>query len=549
MKKAIALLLTLVMVMSMLAACGGGSDASAAKDGAEEGKAVVSTEPKVLNVGIPSDIASLGPYIGSNQGQLYTLYGTVYQYLFYRNEFAEGETHPMLGESYTESDGGLTVTVKLFENIKDSAGNAITAEDVVFSYETAEATGLYNKTFSMLDSVEALDEYTVEFKFNSTKLGNTIDQMCVVPVVDSEAYDDAAFLTAPIATGPYVVKEYVAGSYLTLEKNENYWQTDASQNHLDSSMNADTITFKVILETAQMAIALETGDIDMAAKIAYNEISFFTDKDGNTLDGYYIESYPSHLNTNLTFNLSGDSVLSDNLALRQAIAYAINNEELVQGVLNGAGSTISSWGTSVYADYNPKWDQEDYYDYNVEMAKQKLAEAGYKEGDVTVRLIFENNANRKKAAELIQAYLLEVGINTEICAYDAALYSNYRSDFSQWDLLLDNQANSTAMASMWSTFASYKYTVYNDVPVNIAGLHSDELEELVNRAVALDGHTEQDVDNLHYWMKDNVMIYGLWAEDVYMVAQDGVTDLATNSKLYAQANRCILADDYASNES
>ena len=68
----------------------------------------------------------------------------------------------------------------------------------------------------------------------------------------------------PVTTAAYQVKEMIAGSTITLEKNKDYWQTDDSKRSSVSTTNVDTIVYKVVTEASQMATAIQTGDIDVA---------------------------------------------------------------------------------------------------------------------------------------------------------------------------------------------------------------------------------------------------------------------------------------------
>lgn len=538
MKKRIAWFLALIMSLGLLAGCGSGDTSQSQAPGSNSS----APQKTVLNVAQINDIATLGPYDAANMGSFNVL-PMVYQGLFERDGFASDTLLPMIGKEYTVSDDGLTVTVEMFDYVKDSAGNDIDADDVLFCYDYMKGTGRYESVLKYVEAINKLGQYTVEFKLTGNEVGYYAN-LLACKIVDS-GFDEITIETQPVGTGPYIVTDFSPSSSMTLEKNPNWWQTDEAYIHPENAANPDVIKLKMITESAQVPIALESGDVDLTTGITFaNAKSFFMNDDGSAIKGYNVFSWDSQLIRNIMFNMSGQSVLSDNLALRQAICYAINNEELVQGVLQGGGTTLHAYGTSVYGDYNEKWDSEDYYDYNVEKAKEKLAEAGYQPGEVSIRIVSQTNDNFKKASEMIQQYLNTVGINVEIIQYDAALYTTYRGDFAEWDILLDNQANSAAMVSIWANFLSTKYTQYNGEGVNCLGSKDPELERLVTTANTPEGHTAENVDAAHYYIKDNALVYGLWAEKSYTVAQEGVSDIYLNSKLYLQPSGTVLADGY-----
>ncbi|MFR6562175.1 MAG: ABC transporter substrate-binding protein [Eubacterium ventriosum] len=120
----------------------------------------------------------------------------------------------------------------------------------------------------------------------------------IVPVISKKAYEDSGdgMTTKPVTTAAYQVKEMVAGSTLTLEKNENYWQTDDSKRASVSTANVNTIVYKVVTEPSQMATAIQTGDIDVAQYMDTTAIDPFYSNDKATA-GYQVEK----LNSNMMF--------------------------------------------------------------------------------------------------------------------------------------------------------------------------------------------------------------------------------------------------------
>ena len=545
MKKVISLLLSASMAFS-LCACGGGAKSEPAKESLKEseGSPASTAGGQIVNVGVPAGIPSLDPYFGTDLGALY-VNSEIYEYLFVSSYYG-GELEPAIGKEYTEEivDDKLKVRVTLFDYVYDTAGNQITAEDVVFSYETAKQTGA--STFAnQLESATVIDDYTVELVFTDPVVGNWKGVAEQVWIVDKDAYDADAFSTNPQATGPYCVKEFVPGSYLTLKKNENYWQTDEKYLNPCYQQNIEEIRYKIILEAAQMTIALQTGDIDVACNVSSTELEYFEDENGEALDGYMVNSATSNLVNALIFNCSKESIVGQDQKLRQAICYAIDEAGLVDGAVNGEGELCHGWANGMEIDYNDKWNSEDYYSYNIEKAKELLAESSYvSAGSPTLRLMLQSNDEKSKAAVIIQGYLLAIGINSEILTYDAALFGTYKYEFDQWDMLLDNQS-STIVAS---NFMNMSYTSWNGEPCSFNGLHDEEFQTLYSKASSPVETSEENVDSYHEYLKEHAFVYGLWVSKTYQVGVSGIDSIFFSPKLFMVIlpGAMEYADDYKS---
>jgi len=544
MKRLIFSILPLILACGLLAGCSKGKTTSALtpQNNTAATTVLVANSVDSVSVGIPAGIPTLDPYAsGSSVGGIY-VWQAIYQPLFGR-EVLGGALLPMIGKEVVFADDYSSATVKLYDYVYDSSGKHITSDDVIYSYNTVINLKTWTNVTSNIDKVEAIDDYTVKISVVTPRLNSLEDILSQIFIVSKDSYNPTTAATKPIATGPYTVNNYIAGTQLVLDKQENYWQKPDLIHPLNIA-NAKRIVFKIILETAQMAIALETGDIDIAASINPDELVYFVDKNGNTLPDYTVNSINTNLFNNMAFNMAPGSRVSANLKLRQAILYAIDSKALVQGVLGSAGSVVKSWGCNVYPDYNPKWDSEDYYDFDLEKAKALIKDSGY--NGESIRIMCENNAQRSKAAQLIQGFLLEIGVKTDILIYDAALFSTYRYEFDQWDIILDNQANSAALAALWGNFLTQARATWKGVGVTYNGLHDDTLENLVQKAVAINGHSTQDMDAVHYYLKDNAIVYGLWAGYIYQVSQSGVTSIKLTDKLYLCPGACTFSPNYKS---
>jgi ABC-type transport system substrate-binding protein len=476
-------------------------------------------------------------------GGLYTL-GYIYEYLFYADSMG-GELLPVIGKSYTVSDDYTTVDVEMFDYVKDSAGNAITASDVVFSYETAFATGNYSSTQRYVENVEKTGDYSVRFTLKDANLA-TVENVIGngIYIVSENAYNEEKYATEPIGTGAYIVDSFISGSSLELSKNENYWQTDSEYIHPNSVANVEHITCKIILESAQVAIALENGDIDIATSTSSEDVqNYFADN-----ADYTVSSHLSNRYQVLVFSMQNSNVCDD-LKLRQAILYAINNDEVMYGVVGTNGEVCRTIGMdSGFEDFNQDWYNEDYYDFNLDKAQQLIDESDYEaNGSPTLRIIFENNSDKQRIAELIQGMLLEIGVKTSITAYDSALFTTYKYEYDEWDILIDNFAVTSApLGTHWSGLV-FNAGLDTDTPYSLNTGHTDEtLNELATLASGVTTWSKENVNNAHEYLKDNAYQYGLYTAVEFNVAQSGITEIGLDKRNFINVSKSVYADDYVS---
>lgn len=531
MKKLIAILLVLMMILS-LTACKSTTDStsntsSTSTDnsaGANPTTGANTTSASdfdgCLNVGIPGDPADLSPFSTMSVGRMYVM-ETVYEFLGVYKE-KNGDFVGQLAKTIDVSDDALTVTVTLYDNITDSAGNKITADDVLFSYNTA----IEKKTSVQLgyvDNIEKKDDYTVIFHMNSAIVQGWQAVMSAIPIVSQKAYEanPDGFALNPVTTSAYKVSSFTAGSSLKLDLRDDYWQTD--DNALAIQHNVDSIEFDVILDSAQMAIALETGAIDVAEGMATADTARFMEG-GEDADNYSVFTTDDTRSYCLLFNCDEtQGVFANNKELRQAIAYAIDAQGLLDAVLNGGGVLESTWGGASADDFDPSW-VSDYYSYNVDKAKELLKEAGYKEGELTLRLACTNDKTISSSLELIQSYLMAIGINSTINVVDSGLFDTVKYDPSEWDILMDSIGGAdVALVSknLDTTGKSY---------INVCFVKDDTLQNLVQTIMAVPTHTSENVKKYVDYINDQVYAYGLFNKNSYIVAPKFVDSITFTSR-------------------
>lgn len=397
MKKLIAFLLAALMTFSLVA-CGSKSDA-----GSGDGSNI----QKTLTIGTAQDINSLDLQMQNDQINNNCLTLTHQSLCMLTNDATEtGITYvPQLAEKWEWEDDN-TLVFHLKDGIKFSDGSDCTADDVVFTYEMALKPDTYvSSTLSLITGVEARDAKTVVFHTSSYS-NEILSNISGKPmgIQSKAAYESGMDKPYTIGTGQYKLKEWKEGQYVTFVRNDNYWGDDPGV--------AEEITFKPILEAASRVVALENGEIDVCIDPPTTELSFLEKNDKVTV----FEKAGTRL---FYFGFNCSKAPFDNKTLRQAVSCAINKDAIVDVVLQGKGETQDTvLNRGVWSFYNE--DDLGAYTYDVARAKELLAKAGYKEGDLNVDLYAATDSPYKDIAPMIQADLKAIGINVNIVSLDQA---------------------------------------------------------------------------------------------------------------------------------
>lgn len=275
-----------------------------------------------------------------------------------------------LATDYTVSEDGLTWTVTIRDDVKFTDGEALTAEDVAFTYNTVKDSSSVND-FTMLDHAEAPDDTTVVF-YMTRPFSIWPYTMANVGIVPEHVYDSAFYGADPVGSGRYILKQWDRGQQVILEANPDYYGEIPQ-------MKQVTILF---MEEDAAFLAVQAGEVDLA----YTSATYSDQEIG----GYSLASYASV--DNRGFNLPaveegedsggrtvGNDFTSDVL-VRRAVNIGIDRQEMIDHVLNGHGSPAYS-----VCDQLPWYNEASEVEYDPEGAAALLDEAGWKMGDDGIR--------------------------------------------------------------------------------------------------------------------------------------------------------------------
>lgn len=524
-KKAIAVLLSFTLAATLFAGCSGTTSSTPTPAG---------PKLKSVNVAIFADPGSLAPWKGASTAA--SAHPEIYETLFIIEKLG-GELKPRIASAFKKMDD-LTYQVSLYKNVADSAGNKITADDVVFSYEQATAQGNMATFIGSFKSIKKIDDYTVEIAIKDKTIGGFLNCVTWVNIVSKTAYtaDKEGMANKPVATGPYVVKNYTPGSSITLVKNEKYWQSKELRS-IYSGQNVDQIVYKVISEPSQVVTGLQTGSIDYSDNVSMTDLKRF--QEGGDVKGFSVLTADAALTQVLLFNTTANRPTGSK-ELRQAINYAIDKNALIKGAYGGVGSVAKTYGNNVYGDYVKAWDTQDYFGYNAAKAKELVAKSGYSGKELVI--MTGPVAAHKTMAQIIQAQLGEVGIKSKIVSYEDSLFNNYLNDPTQWDVMVTNKGSGDYVASTWRF--SFDARMFKGATRGF--LVDAKLQSLLEKCLDETTHTAENMDAFHQYLKDVAVGTGLLYSKYAYVHVNTMSKLIINTQNMIIPGSCTYADNFVS---
>jgi peptide/nickel transport system substrate-binding protein len=347
-----------------------------------------------IAIGMQLEPPNLDPTAGAAAAIDEVVYANVFEGL---TRFApDGSVVPGLAESWEISGDGLTYVFDLAEGVTFHDGTDMTAEDVVFSLNRARAedsTNAQKPLFAGIETVEAIDDRTVRVTLTDPD-GAFLFKMAwgdAVIVAPESAETNA---TNPVGTGPFRFSEWVQGDRVELVRNEEYWGEPVA---------LEEATFRFISDPNAAFAALMSGDVDAYPNFPAPETLAQFEADPR----FRVVVGSTEGETILAMNNAGEPL--NDPRVRQAIAHAINRQDIIDGAMFGYGTPI---GTH-FAPHNPDYvDLTGLSEHDPERARALLAEAGA-EG-LTLRLMLPPPSYARRGGEIVAAQLREVGIETEI---------------------------------------------------------------------------------------------------------------------------------------
>lgn len=509
-KKLTALMTAAAMVFA-LAGCGGkdtGNSSVSAETGTEAASNTAGGSGQGKSTVYVEAASDPGNYQPStrNAGATQVFLLNVYEGLFERAY--SGEYEPLLAESYEWTDD-THMTIKLHDNIVTHAGDPVKAEDALWSIQWAAESAEYSRHTTNIDfeNTKVIDDLTLEIAIFEPNVF-FLNDLSRIQVTAKKTFDESPdnLISVANGTGPYKMVSHTEGVEVILEKFDDYWDKDNTERDCQLQ-NFDKIVFKFISEAAQQTIELETGGVDILYDTPTNDLESLR---GN--DEFEVFEYVTAQTVTMYFNSSENSVCN-NQTLRQAIRSAIDNQAIVAAVYGGNARAA----TSIISPDNKEWsdDIQNQYPYDPEKAKQLLKDAGYTEGELTLKLATDDSNERKSIAEIIQAQLGQIGITVDINTYDAGSFNSLWGDNQSWDMQINQ----------FSALGSVLFYFNNQVnrEKNVRGFWEDDVFQEILTPTIKDGN-EENIMKLVDMFEEASPVCPLVNKTVYFTFRKGLTN-------------------------
>ena len=376
-------------------------DSAKVETGAETGTdTVTSTETAAstettddlskLTVGIPQDIDGLDPHNSTGAGTREVFYN-IFEGLVKAD--SDGNLNPAVASEYTISEDSKVYTFTLRDGIKFHDGSDVTVEDIKYSLERnmgVDGSEPLIKAYGKIDSVNVLDDSHVEVVLKDAD-SDFLTQLTVAIIPAANEHPE----TTPIGTGPY---KYVSNS-----PQENFVVTRFDDYGGEKAYIKDVV-FKIEANMDAIVLDLEGGSIDMMARVTPTQVAQLSDK---------FEVYEGTMNLVQALYLNNAVKPFDDVKVRQALCYAVNPQEIMDFVSEGAGTEVGSAMFPAFSKYYMP-ELNDTYNTDVDKAKALLAEAGYPDGFEFTITVPSNYGQHVDTAQVISEELKAIGVTANI---------------------------------------------------------------------------------------------------------------------------------------
>lgn len=518
MKKFLCAMMALVMVLSLLAGCGGNnqsnnggstnqSDSGASDDSTGNGTDT-STDSQTggtLKIGISSEhVHTMDLFTLTGAGVDYYYSWPVYESLFKPN--AEGSVDPWLLESYEMDKENMTYTFYIREGITFSDGTPFNAEALKWNLDHYMEVGAKVESLMLyaIESIDVIDEYTVQLTMNTW--------VSIIPYAFSR---EPGYMTSPTyyeengaeyvaehpcGTGPFVLTEWDYDVSKRFEARDDYWGGD---------VKLDAVEYVIYTDTLVAAAALQSGEIDVYLAPDAETANTMA-ANGAEIKTCSVKSHTYMIYFN-SLNQSGNDP-TGNLLVRQAICHAIDAEALVSAVWGDYAEVRNQFGVGEFF-YS---DTVQGYDYNPEKAKELLAEAGYPDGFTIPLTASGDSSAMKNAATVIQQYLAEVGIDAKIQLLSGADFSSAEAGWGEGMLLNGSSVYVSAPMQM----LIFRKNVDGHVIGLTNLLRTDDVDAAIAAAVsaASDEESAEAIGEANRLLTDEYCIFYNFAEAPTMFA-------------------------------
>ncbi len=382
-----------------------------------------------------------------------------------------------LAEKYEVADDFKSITFHLRPGVVSGAGNTLTADDVMWSFERgwnlkSNFHWYMTQILKIEDfgaAFEKVDDMTVKVKipnpspliaklWTNSDLGILDSKVMKEKITDDDKWGQRYLATASASFGPYVVTKYAPGQEVVYQANENYYR---------GAPKLKRIIFKEMPTAANRVAALQGGAIDVAEYLSPRELSQVEKIPGVTVDkvfGNYIHRV----------EMQNEMKPFDDPRVRQALNYLVPRDEISKAVYYGTARPTKSPISEIYPAFT---DEYFTYSHDVEKAKALLAEAGHADGFETELGYRTGDQLEEEIAVILQTAFAKAGVNVKLSKLPAStLVERYTKGEIPMYFFRDMAIvpDAAYVANLWLNSNSL---------INYSRFKSEEVDSLINSAL------------------------------------------------------------------
>ncbi|EDM47897.1 ABC transporter substrate-binding protein [Marinobacter algicola] len=402
---------------------------------------------------------------------------------------------PRLAKSWERIDEN-TMRFELREGVNFHSGNELTAKDVKFTFDRLKQSQDYKAIFKPFSELKVIDDYTFEL-VTTEPYPLLLNTATYIFPLDSEFYtgktesgkDKSAitkhgnsFASENLSgTGPYVITGRQQGVRVEFERFDDYWDTE-------SPGNVGKIVLTPIKENNTRVSALLSGGVDFIAPVPPTDLERIRrDKNSDlvTMSGTRIILF--HMNQNRVEAFKNPKV-------REAIAYAINQEGIAAKIMKGFATPAAQMSPEGYQGHNDSLKTR----FDVEKAQQLMKEAGYEDG-FTISMMAPNNryVNDDKIAQAVAAMLARINIKVDLKTLPKAQYWPEYDARAADMMMIGWHADTEDSANFYEFLTFCPDADSGSGQYNAGNYCNPEIDELVNKA-----NVETDLDKRTAMLKE-----------------------------------------------